>query len=215
MMSDSMKHKNIVIFGGTGQTGMELVRQGLTAGYNVRVLARSPEKSKRLPEGVDVQIGDATNPDAVSAALQNQDAVLCAVGGQGLRDSTTRTTITKIIVEEMQKQSIQRLIVCSVVGIGESSSHLGWFSRLVTGFFLKHAMADHRNQEDIVKNSGLDVVVFRPPQLVNGEKTESYNLAKATEDFSATKVCRADVAHAMIRALEEDTWLGSFLSISS
>ena len=214
-MGDSIKHNKIVIFGGTGQTGIELVRQGISAGYAVRVLARNPEKSKLLPEGVDVQIGDATNPEAVAAALHDQDAVFCAVGGQGLSDSTTRTEITKIIVEQMQKQSIRKLVVCSVVGIGKSSSHLGWFSRMITGFFLKHAMTDHRNQEEVIKNSGLDVVVFRPPQLVNGEKTNSYKIAKESEDFSATKVRRADVAHAMLCALEREDWIGSFFSISS
>ena len=214
-MSDVMKNNKIVIFGGTGQTGMELVRQGLALGYTVRVLARNPEKARMLPEGIDIQIGDATNPEAVSKALLDQDAVLCAVGGQGLGDSTTRTEVTKIIVEQMQKQSIQKLVVCSVVGIGKSSSHLGWFSRMVTGVFLKHAMNDHRNQEEILKTSGLDIVVFRPPQLINGEKTESYRLASETEEFSATKVRRSDVAHAMLCALDQKDWIGSFLSISS
>ena len=210
-----MKHGKIVIFGGTGQTGMELVRQGLAAGYAVRVLARNPEKAKLLPQGVDVHIGDATNPEAVSKALQDQDAVLCAVGGKGISDSTTRTEITRVIVEQMKKQSIRTLVVCSVVGLGQSAAHLGWFSRMVTGFFLKHAMTDHRNQEAIIMASGLDVIVFRPPQLVNGDKTESYKLAKESEEFSATKVSRADVAHAMLRALEQEDWIGSFFSISS
>ena len=215
MGTRSLENESIVIFGGTGQTGRELVQQALQRGYSVRVLARNPEKAQLLPDGVEVQIGDATDPVAVSSALNGQNAVLCAVGGQGLKDSTTRTEVTKQIVAEMKKQSIRKVVVCSVVGIAESSAHLGWFSRMITGFFLKHAMMDHRNQEEILKNSGLDVVVFRPPQLVNGEKTENYNLAKATENFSATKVRRSDLAHAMLNALERENWIGSFFSISS
>ena len=188
-MRGSLKHRNIVIFGGTGQTGIELVRQGLDAGYTVRVLARSREKAASLPEAVDVQIGDATDPEAVSLVLQGQDAVICAVGGQGLGDATTRTAITKLIVEEMQKQSIRKLIVCSVVGLGESSAHLGWFSRMVTGFFLKHAMTDHRNQEKIITDSGLDFIVFRSKILTTHLKL-SCLLTKCKKH-----VCVAFVVH--------------------
>ena len=214
-MATALQHKNIVIFGATGQTGMELVHQSLAAGYTVRVLARNPEKAKLLPKEVEVHIGDGNDAKAVGTAILGQDAVLCAVGGQSLKDATTRTRVTQVIVSEMQKEGVSRLVVCSVVGIGVSSAHLGWFSRLITGFFLKNAMADHHAQEEVIKKSGLDYVIFRPPQLINAPKTETYNIAEEQEPFRASKVPRSDVAHAMLKALENDEWLGKHLSISS
>ena len=214
-MTAELQHKNIVIFGATGQTGKVLVTQALALGYKVRVLARNPDKAQLLPKEVEVHIGDGMDAAAVEKALEGQDAVLCAVGGQSLKDATTRTTVTQIIVSEMQKRSISRIIVCSVVGIGASSAHLGWFSRMITGFFLKNAMADHHAQEEVIKNSGLDYVIFRPPQLINAPKTERYSIAEEQEVFRATKIARSDVAHAMLNALEHEKWLGKHLSISS
>jgi len=215
MTTSSRQPKNIVIFGGTGQTGIQLVQQLLAAGCIVRVLARNANKAKDLHDDVEVLIGDATDATAVAKALEGQDAVLCAVGGQGLKDSSTRTLITQIIIAEMQKQSIKKLVVCSVVGIGESSAHLGWFSRFFSNMILKHAIADHRQQEALIRDSKLDYVVFRPPQLIDGAMTRKYQLAEEHESFRATKIRRSDVAHAMIEALEKEEWVGKHFSISS
>lgn len=214
-MSESPPPLRMVIFGGTGQTGTELVEQALAQGHSVRVLARNPEKAKALPEQVEIQLGDATDAAAVAAAIEGQDAVLCAVGGQGLSDAVTRSQVTELILAEMQRQSVHRLVLCSVVGIGESAAHLGWFSRQITGIFLKHAMADHRQQEALVRASELDWVIIRPPQLVNGPLTEGYRIATEAESFRASRVNRADVAHAMLRALHTSEWQGQCLSISS
>jgi len=215
MTKSSQQLKKIVIFGGTGQTGRQLVQQSLSAGYIVRVLARDANKAKKLHANVEVQIGDATDALAVAKALEDQHAVLCAVGGQGLKDASTRTQITQTIISEMQKQSIKKLVVCSVVGIGKSSAHLGWFSRFFSNLILKHAIADHRQQEALITDSQLDYVVFRPPQLIDGEMTREYLLAEEDEPFRATKIRRSDVAHAMIEALKKDEWIGKHFSISS
>ena len=214
-MADVLRHKNIVIFGATGQTGMELVKEALSIGYSVRVLARNPEKAKLLPKEVEVHMGEGNDAEVVGKALEGQDAVLLAVGGQSLKDSTTRSRITGVVLSQMQKHSISRLVVCSVVGIGASSAHMGWFSKMFAGFLLKNAMADHRAQEAAIKKSGLEYVIFRPPQLINAPKTESYKTAEEHEVFRATKISRSDLAHAMIKALEHDAWIGRHLSISS
>lgn len=215
METSSKVHTNVVIFGGTGQTGKELVKQALQVGYTVRVLARNSEKARDLPEEVDVHIGDATDSNAVSAVLEGQDAVLCAIGGQGLKDSTTRTKTTQTIITQMQKHGVQKLVVCSVVGIGESAAHLGWFSRFFSGMILKHAISDHQKQEQLINESGLDSVIFRPPQLVQGGMTKKYRLAEEGEVFRATTIRRSDVAHAMITALNKEEWSGKCFSISS
>ena len=68
-MSESQAPLRMVIFGGTGQTGTELVAQAVALGHSVRVLARNPEKAKALPEQIELQHGDATDAAAVAAAI--------------------------------------------------------------------------------------------------------------------------------------------------
>ena len=207
--------KKIVIFGASGQTGVHLVKQGIEKGYKVRALVRSREKAAAFSDQVELYIGDATDADTVSRCIEGQDVVLCAVGGHGLKDSSTRSRITEHIIASMKQHGVPRLIVCSVLGLGKSVHHLSWFSRLFVRFVLKHVMEDHRRQEELIKNSALDVVVFRPPQLIDGEKTERYRLADEEEPFRGSKINRGDVAHAMITAIDSDEWLGKYLSISN
>jgi len=49
--------KTIVVFGGTGKTGSEVVYQSLKSGYKAVVLARDPSKMK-IPKGSGGANGD-------------------------------------------------------------------------------------------------------------------------------------------------------------
>ena len=67
----------ILITGGTGNSGSEIVRQLSATGARFRVLARNPQKaaSLRLP-GVELVAGDLANPQSLAAALSGVDRVL-------------------------------------------------------------------------------------------------------------------------------------------
>jgi len=64
----------ILIIGGTGTVGSQVVFQLLERGVSVRVLARNPEKAQ-FPPQVEVVCGDLTLPDTLDAALGGTDAV--------------------------------------------------------------------------------------------------------------------------------------------
>jgi len=67
----------ILISGGTGTTGSEIVRQLAATGTQFRVLARDPQKAAalRLP-GVEVVAGDLSKPQSLGAALAQIDRLL-------------------------------------------------------------------------------------------------------------------------------------------
>ena len=53
---------NIAVFGGTGGLGKALVTQGLEAGHEVLVLARTPEKMTVTHDALTVVQGDGMDP---------------------------------------------------------------------------------------------------------------------------------------------------------
>ncbi|MGH3924997.1 MAG: NAD(P)H-binding protein, partial [Pseudonocardiaceae bacterium] len=64
----------ILVTGGTGNVGRQVVSQLLGTGVAVRALTRSPD-SAGLPGGVEVVRGDLAAPDTLDAGLDGADAV--------------------------------------------------------------------------------------------------------------------------------------------
>jgi uncharacterized protein YbjT (DUF2867 family) len=70
---------DILVTGGTGYIGQNLIPLLLTRGHRVRVLARV-ESEKRVPAGAEPVIGDALSEDSVAAALRPGDTLIHLVG---------------------------------------------------------------------------------------------------------------------------------------
>jgi uncharacterized protein YbjT (DUF2867 family) len=64
----------ILVIGGTGTVGSQVVRELLVRGAKVGVLTRQPEKA-RLPDGVTVVRGDLLDPDTARHAFRGFDRV--------------------------------------------------------------------------------------------------------------------------------------------
>jgi uncharacterized protein YbjT (DUF2867 family) len=63
----------ILAIGGTGNVGSGVVTELLKRGADVRVLVRKQPEAGKLPDGVEVAIGDLLDPVAVEAAMQGVD----------------------------------------------------------------------------------------------------------------------------------------------
>jgi uncharacterized protein YbjT (DUF2867 family) len=70
----------ILVAGGTGRLGSELVGRLVGDGRPVRVLTRDPARAAHLP-GVEVVVGDLRHPEDLRQAVRNVDAVVSAVHG--------------------------------------------------------------------------------------------------------------------------------------
>jgi len=197
----------IVIFGATGGTGRELVRQGLERGHDVTAQARSPEKLAEFEHpNLDVVRGDVLDPADVERAVTGQDAVLCAIGA-GAERSTLRENGTRTIVTAMEAKGVRRLICLSSLGVGDSRANLPFFTKyLIVGIFLRHAFADHERQEAVIRNSPLDWTIVRPPHLKDGPRTAEYRYGFSPTDRSIQGwISRADLADFMLDQLTDDT----------
>ena len=76
----------LAVLGATGRTGTPLVRQAITRGHVVTVLARDAAKADRLlPAEVATVVGDGADASAVARAVEGADVVLDVSGpvGQG------------------------------------------------------------------------------------------------------------------------------------
>jgi putative NADH-flavin reductase len=83
------------------------------------VLVRKTSKFKK--EGVHVVTGDATKLDDVLHAVRGQDAVIDAIGGSTPYKTTLlESTSVRNMIDAMKAEGVRRLIVISMMGLGES-----------------------------------------------------------------------------------------------
>jgi putative NADH-flavin reductase len=162
----------LLIFGSTGGTGRELLKQALEQGHSVTACARNPAKIVDIKHAtLQVVRGDVLDPAVVESAVEGQEAVLSTIGA-GAERTILREDGTRNIVEAMKKTGVQRLICQSSLGVGDSRANLPFFTKyIIVSLFLRHAFADHERQEAVVKQSSLDWTIVRPPHLTDGPRT--------------------------------------------
>src|SRR5215207_6266008 len=146
----------LVVFGATGGTGRELVKQALGHAHSVRAFVRDPDKLKVVHHRLEVVTGDVREAKSVAAAVAGQDAVLCALGVYERKPNTILSDAVRTIVEAMKAQGV-RLLFVSSLGVGESKGQLGPVYNLVLlPTLLKEIFADKETAEAVVRESALD-----------------------------------------------------------
>jgi uncharacterized protein YbjT (DUF2867 family) len=84
-----MKDRKVLVVGATGRVGGAAVEELLGAGFEVRALARSAEKGKRLHKlGAEVAVGDVTQPRTLVPAVRGCFGVFSALGAGPGRGSS-------------------------------------------------------------------------------------------------------------------------------
>ena len=200
---------NVVIFGASGGTGRELVRQALRDGHVVTAFVRSVESFPIENPRLKVTGGDVTRPGEVERACAGQDIVLSALGAKG----KVRVCAQGIqnILARMRARDVGRLVALSAFGAGESRNK-GLYSRILWAS-LSDRMADMVVMEREILSSDVQWTIFRPPALTNGELTSTYRLGADLRVSLFSKVSRADVARAMLQVATTPRFAGCTLTI--
>jgi uncharacterized protein YbjT (DUF2867 family) len=97
----------ILVTGGTGKAGTEVVRGLLRHGTSVRVLTRN--KEAKLPDGAELAIGDLLEPDSVRSALNGVDKLFLLVGN--VSDELTQALLTVAVARQAKVRHITYLSV--------------------------------------------------------------------------------------------------------
>jgi len=197
----------IFVLGATGGTGRLIVRDAVANGHSVVALVRSTARAD-LP-GADLIKGDARDEGTLGRALNDSDAVVCALGtGMGFREVSLLTVATQALVTAMKRTGVRRLVCISALGVGDSRGHGGFvFDRLFQPLLLSHAYKDKERQEAAIRASSLDWVVVRPAQLTNDPARGSVRAATDLASVNGGKIARADVAKFVVEQLTSDIWL--------
>jgi putative NADH-flavin reductase len=207
----------LTIFAATGGIGRQVLDQAVAAGHDVTAVVRSPNKLSGQVRIVTADLA-AADPAALESAVDGADAVLSGLGPRSKAETGIACRGTRAMVQAMQATHVRRIVVVSAAPIGTvpSPGHpkppnhdpgdgfFMWnlFSHLAKAALRKH-YADLALMEDILRDSGLDWTVVRPPRLTDKPLTGAYRTAYGQNLRGGWSISRADVAQYMLRVLEQ------------
>lgn len=142
----------IMITGGTGYMGRELIPLLLARGHMVRVLARAASAG-RVPAGAASIIGDALDPDAVAGALRPHDTLVHLVGTPHPNPSKARE------FQLVDLPSIRASVAAAQrVGI----AHLVYVSVAQPAPVMRAFIAVRAQGEAMIREAALTSTILRP-----------------------------------------------------
>jgi uncharacterized protein YbjT (DUF2867 family) len=192
----------IAVFGGTGRTGILVVKAALAQGDEVVVLARTPEKMTIQDEKLTVVQGDVEDKTAVAQTIAGADAVISALAPHlvGVQN----------IIATMQETGVRRLLVTSGAGVKRAGDTPPFSSKIIGGI-LKLTSRDMYEQSvalaDAVQASGLDYILVRAPRLLDKPATGNLYVGPLNKNMKTT-LSREDLANFLVAQAKEHDWIG-------
>lgn len=191
----------VIVFGATGDLGMEVTRALLEQGVKVTALVRPTSDTAALKAlGVKLIEGDALIQDDVVRALSSGPvrAVISVLGG---RRGDYRVDIggNKNVIDAAQHVGVSRFILVTAIGAGTNEDAAPWYIRYFMGDYFEAKTA----AEIALRTSGLEYTIVRPGWLLNSEPTGTAELIDDPTAFSW--ITRADLGGLIVNSVEDET----------
>ena len=203
----------LIIFGASGGTGQEAVKQALEQGHEVTAFLRNPEKFPIVHERLSVFRGDVLDPEAVEKGVRGHNAVLSTLGTKPPSRQQLVGPGTSNIIQAMKRHNIRRLIVESAFFMDDEVRRRSLMVRLMVKTFMKGLYADKLQQDRVLLESGLEWINVRPTRLTNGPKKD-YRAEVGLSIGGMSNIARSSVADFMLKQISSDEYLNKEVLLS-
>jgi uncharacterized protein YbjT (DUF2867 family) len=209
----------MTVFGATGGIGGHVVRQALDDGHKVTAVVRDPTRFDVSHPALDVAtVPGLTDPDVLGSALESSDAVISGVGPRGRKDGPVASSTTRGILRAMEASGARRFVAVSAVPVGPVPEGESFVNRRILlpfiSAFARDVYVDLAEMEDEIRRSATEWTIVRPPKLVNKPLTGEYRTVVGGNVPRGYSISRADVAHAMLAALDDPATLRQAIGVA-
>lgn len=205
---------NVVVYGATGNSGREIVKELLARGHKVTGVARKVDSLKDKP-GVTAKTDDLSNVDKIAAIIKGADVVVTAY--QPPADNTDALVdVTKRQIEAVKKVG-GRLVVVGGAGLlevapGTTLIKSGYLPAEYLPIATSHEKALH-----VLQASDIDWTYLSPAAyFVPGERTGKFRLGTkelVSDAKGESKISFADYAIALVDELEKPAHRKGYFSV--
>lgn len=195
----------VLLFGATQRTGLEVAKILAGRGEVLAALVRPTSETSAL-KALDVKLvtGDALDADAVEAAFASGQfrAAISTIGGSRQEPRRPDVDSTKNIVDAAKRHGVNRVLLVTAIGAGDSRSVLSdnaWK-------FLGPVIELKTLAEACLMDSGLDATILRPGGMQSDPSTGT---AIKTEDHTTMGIInRSDLAALVVECLDDPGTIG-------
>ena len=193
----------ILSIGATGSIGRHVVAQALAAGHHVRALARSEGRARQLPAGVEIALGDLTDPASLKAAVAGVDAIVFTHGSDGQGKAGARMIDyggVRNVLAALETGARPRIALMTAIGVTDRKGSYN---------ISTEAHDWKRRAERLVRASGLSYTIVRPGwfdyndadqlaiSLLQGDRRHAGNASDGV-------IARAQIARVLLESLSSE-----------
>ncbi|MEN9223950.1 MAG: NAD(P)H-binding protein [Thermostichus sp. HHBFW_bins_43] len=202
-MSTRLIH-SLALFGGSGATGQQVISQALAQGLRVRTLVR-PTASIAVPsDAVEIRVGSLQSSGDVEDTLRGCEAVCCVFGPRPPFTDLFCAEATQVIVDAMHRCKVERIVCQTGAMIGEYRQNRTRPFQLLVELFKRVSPAlaeDRAQQEQILRSSGLNWTLVKPPKLVNTPAQGALAIGTEVKVGLGSQLSRVDLACFLVQEI--------------
>jgi uncharacterized protein YbjT (DUF2867 family) len=190
----------ILVVGGTGTTGGEVVRTLLNRNADIRVLTSSQEKVDRLPKGVEGVFGNLKVKDTLKNAFRGIDRAFLMTP---LSETETEEGLNG--VETAAEAGVKRIVYMSVHQLEDFKDSPHFSGKIPI--------------ENRIKSSGVEYTLIRPNNFFQNDNWFKIGLlehgiyGQPIGSKGLSRIDTRDIAEAVVNSLLKDDFLGKTYNI--
>jgi uncharacterized protein len=207
----------IIVFGATGITGLQLVKQALFNGNEVKAFGRNVFTTD-MPQSDRLELipGALFDEGQVLKSIKGCDAVVSALGGATDGTDKTRSLGMKIITHQMQKAGVERIVAVGGIGILQADENTLIMEQENFPPEFIPVSEEHKKAWEQLKGSALQWTFVCPPMIVNGEPTGSFKtMANYLPNPNMFRISSGDLALFMLNELHKNEFIQQRVGISN
>lgn len=207
---------SLLVLGGSGRTGIHVLRVAAERGHRVRALVRTPD-TLDVPPGVELITGTPANIDDIRRAAEGTDGVIDVLSNARASDDpwakpvsppAFMTDAARDVLTVMGEQGIRRIVLVSSQGVGDDWTRLNPVVRAVIKMSnIRVGFEDHHGVDQLVRQSSVDWTLARAVALTDRPLPAPVRAAEAGSEKPGRWINRSDLARFLVETIEQGTWV--------
>ena len=206
----------LLVLGGSGRTGIHVLKHAAARGHKVRALVRNPD-ALDAPAGVELISGTPASIDDIRRAAEGVEAVISVLNNARVSDNpwakpasppNFMTDAARATLSVMGEQGITRILATSSQGVAEDWKRVNPVMRgLITISNIKAGFEDHNRVDALMRASDVEWTLARAVALTDKPAKGPIRAAAPGTEKPATFVNRHDLAAFLLDTVEQGTWI--------